>query len=469
MKLFKTVKTDFAFIQGLLKAGIPLKKVKNTIALLHWLVSVQQYNFKNNKTVHLNGTEIFSVSRSIFKEHLHDVYPAILKILIDMNYIVSDNFYVYSKDKKSKGKPKSKYYGPTNLLIKDLSVHMEEYLNKAMESAELRLASEKAKKANLKILGKHKFKGVIEKNEFAAEAKADWFERWADISNVLNKLSQNKAIVNRAYLIDLIEGKIDKDRQRSVKTGRIYTKMNNLSSVIRQFAVIDGKRFSLDIDLRSCHLSILADYFYNLNPSKEFEKERDLWRAVFSQNEHPRRYFARMAGMKEYNVKKHTLSWINGKRFPEFDKYMKEHWPLIWSAYSKYDQKKLGNDLSRTIESTIFRSDWLIDMQNEFNVATVNTHDGLMIWGDQVDAIKFSTAFVEKCREIIGWKIYFTFSADYKVKLTEEIQGLQEKMAVATETGNLEVAKEFELMLKDAIGRQMKERDLKGEIEYVKT
>jgi hypothetical protein len=462
MKLFKVVKTDFAFVQKLLGAGIPLKKVKNTVALLHWLVSFQRYNLKNKKTVHLKGSEIFPVSRAVFKKYLHNTYPTILKTLKDMGYIASDNFYRYAVNDGDE--IKRKYYGPTPLLIKELSIHAEEYLNKVMASAEVRAASEKARKTNLKILGKHKFKGALEKNEFANEVKADWFERWDEISKVLDQLSKNKAVANRGYLIDLIEGRVDKDRRRSVKTGRIYTKMNNVSSIIRQYAVIEGKRFSMDIDLRSCHLSLLADFFYNLNPSEDLKKERDLWRAVFEQNEHPRKYFARMAGMKEENVKRHTLSWINGKRFPEFDKYMAEYWPLIWKAYSKYDQKKLGNDLSRTIESEIFRSNWVFKLQEEHNVVTVNTHDGLMIWGDQVDATKFSTAFILKTREMMGWKIYFTFSTDYKLNTDEQIRGLQDKIQAATETGDLEQVKEFELLLCDAISKQMKDRAEKGYI-----
>jgi hypothetical protein len=238
--------------------------------------------------------------------------------------------------------------------------------------------------------------------------------------------------------------------------------MNNLSSIIRQFAVIEGKRFTLDIDLRSCHLSLIADYFYDKNPSEAFKKERNLWRAVFEQHEHPRSYFARMAGMKEENVKKNTLAWINGKRFPEFDKYMAGHWPLIWAAYDKFDQKKLGNELSRTIESTIFRSDWLVDMQKEFNVATVNTHDGLMIWGHQVDSTSFAAAFVKKVQSIIGWNIYFTYTTEYRIDLSEEIRGIQDKMATATETGDLITAKEFEEKLKIAINKQMVKKDMDG-------
>ena len=440
MKTFNRVKTSQTFVDHLISKGIPENKIKKTISLLHWLVCAQKYNEENNKTSIKNGVHIFEVSRKALKSRLRDDYPAIIDMLWIAGYIEKSDSY-----SNLEGASFCKSYGPTEKLIDELGKYQEVYLDNLIYNNELFAMQDKAQKKNRKILATHKFADSVLKNEFENQVEIDWKTNYPLLYETFRRLPKNKAFINRAHIITLMEGEIKKSRARSEKTGRIYNPLNNISGCIRKHAIIKGKPFALDLDMRACHLSLLADYFYEIDPSPQMLKERGEWRELFSQTtEHPREFLARQLNMKSDNIKKIFNSWINGKEFKGFENYLRCEFPCIYKIYYwktlREGRKQFGNNISRTLESAIFRSEWVIEMQETFNVATISTHDGLMIYGGESNAGAFADAFIEKAQEVAGWKIYFTLKRDHEINLnvSDEIQRLDERIDKATSRENIQ-------------------------------
>jgi hypothetical protein len=196
---------------------------------------------------------------------------------------------------------------------------------------------------------------------------------------------------------------------------------------------IAGKDFALDIDMRACHLSFLADYLHNKKPSEKMKEERDLWRSIFEKDQDPREWLGVQAGIKgsdsisQKRKKRFMNSWINSGKYPVFDNYMKKHWPILYKVWKGLNCKVVGNDISLYFESVIFRSDWLIELQNKHDVVALSTHDGFCVFGDKTAANIFFEEFQAKAREIAGWKVYFTKDEGTDLNIKKELQSFDIK------------------------------------------
>jgi hypothetical protein len=430
----KHIKSRLLFAQKLIEIGVPENKIKQTLAFLHWVLSALKFNQSNGKVFIDKGNEMFGISSKLIRKYLHNEYAQIMETLLINGYLVSRSHCKYSIGK-------SIPYGPTDKLKDEFGQHQEEYLSKIMNSIEGLKLAKKSKDRYLKDLEKIKTKDSCVKNELKNQPLIDFYTNWPLVQDILSKLTANKAVVNRGILIKMIEDKIDKKLKRSEKTGRIYTNFNCLSNIIRRHAVVDGKKFCADIDLRACHLSFLADYLYRLKPSPQLLEARDLWRDIFSrENPDPRSFLAKQADIDiendplgEKKIKKLMNSWINGGKFKIFDNYMKSHWWPIYRIWDLLNKKTVGNEISRTLESEIFRADWVTNLQKECNVVALTTHDGFCLYGNQDDASRYVNEFLEKSRQVAGWKIYFKADKSISFNPRAEIESFNLKIHESTE------------------------------------
>jgi hypothetical protein len=225
-KVRKHIKSRLLFAQKLIEIGIPENKVKQTIAFLHWVISALKFN-QENKNISLDdGHEFFSISSKLIRKFLHNEYFLILQTLQRGGYLIAHPDRLF-------GIKKSLQYAPTDKLKGELEKYQEEYLNKIMESLDGLKLIKKNQEKNAKALAKINNKDPFVRNELENVNKVDFYSNWPQIKDVLAKLTKNKSIVNRGYLIKMIEGRIDKKIKRSEKTAefiRILT-VSQISSV----------------------------------------------------------------------------------------------------------------------------------------------------------------------------------------------------------------------------------------------
>jgi hypothetical protein len=201
----------------------------------------------------------------------------------------------------------------------------------------------------------------------------------------------------------------------------------------------------MDVDLRACHLSFLADYLYRIKPSEKLLNERGVWRAVFTSKEtDPRKFFATQGNidmdkdpLAEKKIKKLMNSWINGGKFPVFDKYMKEYWGPIYKVWKKLNKKTIGNGISKTLESEIFRADWVVKLQKKHKVVALSTHDGFCLYGEKTDADSYLKEFFEESKRIAGWELYFKVDKKIEFDTKTEIDIFDLKIQEAVDKENV--------------------------------
>lgn len=239
---------------------------------------------------------------------------------------------------------------------------------------------------------------------------------WEKIMDATGRMNAEKEAYVYKLLIDIVR-KDYGELKNNKSDNRIWNPYTQLPAEIKSIITINGWKYQMTIDIRSCYPSLWAEYICRGSEDVELLKEKAKYNGIFmAESINPKKYFAELLSIDKNDIKDVLIQYFNGKRigkamnnpFRKFNEYLSTEYPLMYKKWQATDIKQTGNDIGKYFETRLMLDRSIYRKAAELKIGCGYEYDGFSLYADNDNNCQALLDFIKsKSLELLGVQLVF--------------------------------------------------------------